>query len=86
MTAKLKWLATLALAFAALTATAEKRMEVKVTGVSEEGRYGYALEGEGKATKLKKYTVNMTGVVVDRVGYGTATCKKPLASWGVMVK
>ena len=46
----------------------------------------YALEGEGKARKLKKYTVNVSGVVVDGVGYGTATCKKPAMSWAVMVK
>ena len=46
----------------------------------------YSLEGEGKATKLKKYTVNVTGVVVDGVAYGVATCKKPAASWTVTVK
>ena len=46
----------------------------------------YALEGEGKATKLKKYTVNVTGLVVDGVGYGQATCKKPAASWPVTVR
>ena len=46
----------------------------------------YALEGAGKATKLKKYTVKVSGVVVDGVGYGTATCKKPAVSWSVTVK
>ena len=46
----------------------------------------YALEGAGKATKLKKYTVNVTGLVVDGVGYGVATCKKPTASWSVSVR
>ena len=46
----------------------------------------YALEGEGKATKLKKYTVKVNGVVVDGVGYGTAMCKKPAASWPVTVR
>ena len=46
----------------------------------------YALEGEGKATKLKKYTVKVNGVVVDSVGYGTAMCKKPAASWPVTVR
>ena len=46
----------------------------------------YALEGAGKATKLKKYTVNVSGVVVGGVGYGTATCKKPALSWAVTVK
>ena len=46
----------------------------------------YALEGSGKATKLKKYTVNVSGVVVGGVGYGMATCKKNAASWPVTVK
>ena len=46
----------------------------------------YALEGAGKSTKLKKYTVKVSGVVVDGVGYGTATCKKPAASWPVIVR
>ena len=46
----------------------------------------YALEGTGKKTKLKTYTVNVSGVVVDGVGYGTATCKKPALSWPVTVR
>ena len=46
----------------------------------------YALEGAGKTTKLKKYTVNVTGLVVDGIGYGVATCKKPAASWPVTVE
>ena len=46
----------------------------------------YALEGSGKKTKLKTYTVNVSGVVVDGVGYGTATCKKPAVSWTVTVE
>ena len=46
----------------------------------------YALEGAGKAAKLKKYTVNVTGVVVDGVGYGVAICKKTAARWAVMVE
>ena len=46
----------------------------------------YELKGEGKSTKLKKYTVNVNGVVVDGVGYGKATSKKPAFTWSVMVK
>ena len=46
----------------------------------------YALEGEGKKTKLKKYTMKVAGLVVDGVGYGAATCKRPAASWEVVVK
>ena len=37
-------------------------------------------------TKLKKYTVKVTGVVVDGVGHGVATCKKPVVSWTVKVQ
>ena len=46
----------------------------------------YALEGAGKSTKLKKCTVKVSGVVVDGVGCGTATCKNPAASWPVTVR
>ena len=46
----------------------------------------YALEGAGKKTKLKKYTVRVTGLVVNDVGYGVATCKKPSVSWSVTVR
>ena len=46
----------------------------------------YALEEEGKSVKLKKYTVKVSGVVVDGVGYGTATCKNPALSCPVTVE
>ena len=46
----------------------------------------YALEGSGSATKLKKYKLNVSGVVVGGVGYGVATCKKPSLTWSVMVE
>ena len=46
----------------------------------------YALEGEGQATKLKKYTVKVSGVVVGGVGYGMAACSRPVLAWSVMVK
>ena len=45
----------------------------------------YSLQGSGKKTKLKKYTVKVSGVVVDGVGYGIATCKKPAMTWAVTV-
>ena len=45
----------------------------------------YELQGVGPKTKLKKYTVNVSGVVVDGVGYGIATCKKPAMTWAVTV-
>ena len=38
------------------------------------------------STKLRKYAVKVTGLVVDGVGYGVATCKKPAASWDVIVE
>ena len=37
----------------------------------------------GKAPKLKKHTVNVIGFVVDGVGYGGATLKKPAGTWAV---
>lgn len=43
------------------------------------------VESRGK-TSLKKYTVNVNGFVIDGVGYGTATLKKPAASWSLTVK
>ena len=64
---------------------------LKLTYTSKNGTFKgsfmvYALEGSGKKTKLKKYTVNVTGFVVDGVGYGTATCKKPSVKWSVTVE
>ena len=46
----------------------------------------YALQGSGKKTKLKSYTINVSGAVVGGVGYGMATCKKPALAWPVTVK
>ncbi len=46
----------------------------------------YALEGSGAKTKLKKYTVKVSGVVVGGEGHGEAVCNKPKASWAVSVR
>ena len=47
----------------------------------------YALEGADGAKKLKKYTANVTGVVVDGNGVGQAAIKKPAAGpWIVTVE
>ncbi len=56
---KLRFAATLALAFAALTATAAKKMEVKVTATSEGGRYGYWVEYEVNGVKCRSDQVSM---------------------------
>ena len=56
------------------------------TGIFKGSFKVYALEGSGKKTKLKTYTVNVNGFVLDGVGYGTATCKKPAVSWTVTVE
>ena len=40
----------------------------------------------GKSPKLKKYTVNVIGFVVDGKGEGQAVLKKPAASWSVTVE
>lgn len=39
-----------------------------------------------QAGKVKKFTINANGVVVDGVGYGTATCKRPAITWSVTVE
>lgn len=47
----------------------------------------YALEGADGAKKLKKYTVAVTGVVVDSKGVGQAAIKRPAAGpWAVAVE
>ena len=46
----------------------------------------YVLEGVTVRKRLKKYTFNVTGVVVGGVGYGVATCKRPAVIWTVTVE
>ena len=66
---------------------------MKLTYTSKTGLFKgsfkvYALESAtGGKKKLKKYTANVTGVVVDGRGYGQATIKKPAAGpWTVTVE
>ena len=64
---------------------------LKITYTPKKGTFKgsfklYVLEGAGSATKLKKYIVKVSGVVVDGVGYGTATCRNPALAWTVTVK
>ena len=64
---------------------------IKLTYTPKKGTFKgpfkvYALEGAGKSTKLKKYTVKVNGVVVGGVGYGVAICKKPALRWSVSVR
>ncbi len=64
---------------------------LKLTYTSKTGQFKgsfkvYALQGTGKKKKLVKYTVNVIGFVVDGVGYGEASCKKPAANWSVTVE
>ena len=64
---------------------------LKLSYASKDGTFKgkfrvYALEGEGKSTKLKKYSVSVTGIVVKGKGYGLATCKNPAVSWTVLVE
>ena len=42
----------------------------------------YAVNG----AKVKATTVNVTGFMLNGVGYGTATCKKPAVSWAVTIR
>ena len=67
------------------------RSAMKLTYAPKKGTFKgsfkvYALEGAGKAMKLKKYKVSVSGVVVGDKGYGIATCKKPVAKWSVTVR
>ena len=45
----------------------------------------YATSGEAKP-KLKKFTVNVIGFIVDGKGQGAAFLKKPTATWSVVVE
>ena len=57
------------------------------TGVFKGSFKLYALEGADGKKKLKKYTVNVIGLVVDGRGTGEATCKRPkLGPWTVTVE
>lgn len=64
---------------------------LKLTYTSTKGTFKgsfkvYALEGASPKQKLKKYTINVSGFVLDGIGYGKATCKKPAISWSVTVR
>ena len=72
---------------------------LKLTYAAKTGQFKgsfkvYSLEGGGSPgtarptkTKLVKYTVNVIGFVVDGVGYGEASCKKPAGGpWAVIVE
>jgi len=64
---------------------------LKLTYTPKKGTFkgsfnAYALEGTGSATKLKKYKLNVSGVVVNGTGYGTAVCKNPALNWAVTVR
>lgn len=64
---------------------------VRLTYTAKKGTFKgsfkvYALEGSGAATKLKKYSLQVGGVVVNGVGYGSATCRKPAVNWAVTVE
>ena len=68
------------------------RSGLKLTYTPKKGTFKgsfkvYALEGADGAKKLKKYTANVTGVVVDGKGFGQASIKKPAAGpWPVTVE
>ncbi len=63
------------------------RSGLKLTYTPKKGTFkGTFKLYELKSGKLKKYTVNVSGVVVDGVGYGKATSKKPVIDWPVTIK
>ena len=56
-------------------------------GASASGHDNGGVAASGRKPKLKKYTVNVVGFVVDGVGTGEARCKKPAAGpWTVTVE
>ena len=64
---------------------------MKLTYTAKKGTFKgsfkvYALEGSGASTKLKKYNLKVGGVVVNGVGYGEATCKRPAITWSLKVR
>lgn len=64
---------------------------MKLTYTAKKGTFKgsfkvYALESSGTATKLKKYSMKVGGVVVNGVGYGEVTCKRPSITWSLTVK
>ena len=64
---------------------------MKLTYTAKKGTFKgsfkvYALEGSGASTKLKKYNLKVGGVVVNGVGYGSATCKRPAITWSLKVR
>ena len=64
---------------------------MKLTYTAKKGTFKgsfkvYALEGSGASTKLKKYNLKVSGVVVNGVGYGSATCKRPAITWSLSVQ
>lgn len=57
------------------------------TGVFKGSFKAYATEAPGGRLKLKKYTVNVYGFVLDGDGVGVATCKRPEGGpWEVSVE
>ena len=69
------------------------RSSLKLTYVAKKGVFkgsfkAYALENAvGGKKKLKKYTVNVIGLVVDGKGQGEASCKRPAGGpWPVTVE
>ncbi|MBP5285174.1 MAG: hypothetical protein ILO34_03585, partial [Kiritimatiellae bacterium] len=64
---------------------------LKLTYTAKKGTFKgsfkvYALNTSGKTPKMKKVTVNVTGMMVDGVGYGSASVKKPSIACPVIIK
>jgi hypothetical protein len=60
---------------------------LKLTYVSKTGAFkgSFKMYAEDANGRLKKYTVNVSGVMVNGVGYGTATAKG-VGSWPVSIQ
>ena len=60
---------------------------LKLTYKAKDGSFSGSFKAPAIVNgKIKSYTVNVTGVLVEGVGYGTATLKKPACTWDVRVE
>jgi hypothetical protein len=67
--------------------TGENPSALKLSYKSKTGAFTGSFNVYGLVNgKMKKYSVKISGVVVDGIGYGTASLKKPAASWIVTME
>ena len=92
-TAAVKWVKDRSTGESVLVADSDNPSSLKLSYVAKTGVFkgsfkAYALETvAGGKKNLKKYTVNVIGIVADGIGQGEASCRRPSAGpWKVTVK